>query len=189
MKKTAIAILVLAASLARAAAGSEASHGGGHEVAIPLTQIGWQAANLGILLIGIFFLIKKSMVDAFANRRKEYLERSEKTKAALVEAEQALAEVKQKLSGLESGEGAAIETARKEAEALKAQIITDAAGIAEKIKKDAQLTIANELAKAKEAINQTILNQALAEASKSLEQNKMQTANQETSFIKQIERV
>lgn len=173
-----------------------AAAGGGHGVEdghIPLDKIGWQAANLGLLLIGVFFLIKKSIVEAFKNRQKNYQEQSEKTKSSLKTAEAALAEVKAKLTGLEVGELAALENARREADSLKAQIISEAVIAAEKIKQDAELAIKHELGKAKASLNLTILNQALAITSANLREkgqtSPTEKAQHEAAFIKQIERV
>jgi F0F1-type ATP synthase membrane subunit b/b' len=161
------------------------AHVGEH---IPFDKIGWQAANLGILLVIIFFAAKKSIVETFKNRQLQYLERAEKTKSALKEAEQALAGIKEKLNLLEAGEKKSLENAQREAEAIQAQLIRDAVLVAEKIKKDAELTINNEASKAKAAINQAILNQALVSAAKNLSsKGPLSSSAQEAGFIKQIE--
>ena len=75
-----------------AASGAVAAATGGAHGAdyIPLDKIGWQAANLGILLLIIYFGIKKSIVEAFEKRRQDFLDQSEKTKAALTSAENEL---------------------------------------------------------------------------------------------------
>lgn len=160
------------------------AHGGAEE--IPWDKIAWQAANLGILLGAIFLLIKQTIIEGFKNRQKNYIESAEKTKSALREAEMALAGVKEKLSTLELGEQKAVEVARSEAEAIKAQIIKEAVLAAEKIKKDAQLTILNETAKAKSEIGKLILEAALVVAEKNLSTVGAAQAGQEDAFIKQI---
>lgn len=166
---------------------SSAAHGDDH---IPFSQIGWQAANLGILLVGIFFFIRKSIVETFKNRQKDYLERAEKTKAALKNAEAALAGMKSKLADLEAGEGKSLENAKQQAEALRASLLKDAEVSAEKIKTDASFTIKNELNKAKAEINNEILNQAVNSAKKSLTGDGQTNSNtQEASFVRQLEQV
>ena len=70
MKKTVFLLTLFSAALALASDGEHGSAHGSEE--IPFTQIGWQAANLGILLIALFFFMKESIVDAFKNRQKEY---------------------------------------------------------------------------------------------------------------------
>lgn len=183
--KNIIFILTLIVSVAAAAASG--AHG---EEKIPLSQIGWQAANLGILLIGIFFFIKKSIVEAFENRQKEYLARAEKTKSALRDAEAALSGIKTKLSELEAGEKKSLESAKQESEILRQNILSDAKATAEKIKNDAALTIKNELSKAKAEINNEILNQAVSAARKTLTTNNQTSAPAlEASFVRQLEQV
>ena len=149
MKIATTLLIVLISVIARANGGE---HGGAEHDAsfIPLEEIGWQALNLGILLVAIIFFIRKSIVEAFANRQKEYLERSERTKAALKEAEAALSEIKGKMSELESSEQKSLAIAKQEAEALKENMIKEAQAASEKIKRDAQLTLANEVNKAKD---------------------------------------
>lgn len=165
--------------------------GGAHaDNHIPLAQIGWQAANLGILLLGIFVFIRKSIVETFKNRQKDYLERAEKTKSALKHAEAALAGMKTKLAELETGESKSLENAKIQAETLRASLLKDAEASAEKIKTDATLTIRNELNKAKAEINNEILNQAVSSAKKSLSSGGQTNSNtQEASFVRQLEQV
>ena len=190
MKIATTLLIVLISVIARANGGE---HGGGaeHDVNhIPLEEIGWQALNLGILLVAIIYFIRKSMVDAFANRQREYLERSEKTKAALKEAEAALFEIKSKMSELENSEQKALSNAKQEAALLKDSMIKDAQQASEKIKKDVELTVMNEVNKAKAEINAAILNQAIASATQKISSsNASSSGAQEASFVKQLEQV
>lgn len=183
MKNTAFALTLLLSASAIAAGGA---HGDGH---IPAKEIGWQAVNLGILLVALFIFIRKSIVDAFAARKQSYLDQSQKTMAALKDAEAALADIKSKLSNLEGGEKKALENARFEADLLKANLIKDAEASAEKMKKDAVLTINNELNKAKAEINATILNAAISTATKNLSDKNQASSSQESAFLKQLEQV
>lgn len=177
--------------LATAAFGASGEHAAAHaEDHIPFAHIGWQAANLGILLIGIFIFIRKSIVETFRNRQKDYLERAEKTKSALKNAEAALAGMKAKLADLEAGEKKSIENAKLQADAIKASLLKDAEVGAEKIKADATLAIQIELAKAKAEINNEILMQAISAAKKSLAGGGQGNSNiQEASFVRQLEQV
>ncbi len=171
-------------STAAFAAGS--AHGDNY---VPFAQIGWQAANLGILLVGIFFYKRKSIVEIFENRQKDYLERAEKTKSARKHAEAALVGMKAKLAELETGESKSLENAKIQAEVLSLSLLKDAEASAEKIKTDATLTIRNELNKAKAEINNEILNQALNSAKKSLSSDQTNSNTQEASFVRQLEQV
>lgn len=189
MKNTAILLLLCCSAVAMASGGEPAATGHGEEH-IPLREIGWQAANLGILLVAIFFFIKSSIKETFQNRQKEYLEKAEKTKGALKDAEAALAGIKERLSLLESGEQKSLERAQQEAKILMANIIKDAELSAEKIKKDTVLAINNELNKAKAEINSSILDLALAAATKELtDKNQTNAGAREAQFVKQLEQV
>ncbi len=187
MKKTLFSIILIS-SVVAAAAGAD--HGAHDDHYIPLREIGWQAANLGVLLIAIFIFIRKSIVESFENRKAEYIERSERTKAALKGAEAALSEIKGKLAQLEGGEKKALESAQHEAAILKAHLIRDTETAAEKMKRDAELSIKNELAKAKAEINAAILDQALSTAAKSVSSNAQNhKASMESQFINQLGQV
>lgn len=185
MKKTILTLVLVLTSVAAHAAGGGHGHDDGH---IPLTQIGWQAANLGILLVAIIFFIRKSIVEAFVERQKNYVAQAEKTKSALKEAEAALSEIKEKLATLESSEQKSLENAKREAVVLKETMIKDAEAAVEKMKKDAEMVIANELSKAKAEINATIVDQAIKVTSQKLSSGSASNS-QDANFIKQLEQV
>ncbi len=159
------------------------------EERIPFDKIGWQAVNLGILLIIIYFGIRKSIKETFAKRQQDFLDQSEKTKAALVAAEEQLVEIKTKLSRLETGENQAIENAQHEANLLKATLIKDAETLSLQIKEDALLAIKAELVKAKAEINALLLNQAIQKATDKLTSGGPVTNKSiEAQFMNQVER-
>lgn len=184
--------VIFTATLLLSIVAGAAEHGGGHvdEHFIPLHEIGWQALNLGILLVAIFFLIRKSIVEAFANRRQNFVEQSEKTQVALKQAEASLSEIKSKFAGLEAGEKTSLENAKREAQIQKDNLIKEAHEAVEKMKKDAQLMMANELVKAKNEINNAIMTQAIQTAKQTMTKNQAAGASaQESHFIKQLEQV
>jgi F-type H+-transporting ATPase subunit b len=172
------------------ASGGEAAAGHHEEGGIPFDKIGWQAANLGILLIATVFLIRSSVKELFANRRKGFLEQSEKTKSALKGAEAALSEIKNKLSLLESGEKSSIEKAGHEAADLKNNVIKDSEHQAEKLKSDSQLVIKNEIEKVKSEISTLILGGAILATTKKITDKGAQiTKDSESEFLKQLGQV
>jgi F-type H+-transporting ATPase subunit b len=183
MKKIITTLVLVLISVAAQAAGGGQGHDDNH---IPLSQIGWQAANLGILLFAIVFYIRKSIVEAFVDRQKNYVAKAEKTKSALKEAEAALSEIKEKLSTLESNEQKSLENAKREATNLKETMIKDAEVAVEKLKKDAEMIIANELNKAKAEINAAIVDQAIKVTAQKLSVGQASSA-QDANFIKQLE--
>ena len=185
MKKISLSVLLLCFSCLALAAE------GGHGESIPLDKIGWQAVNLGILVAGIIVFIRKSIVEAFADRRESFLSQAEKTKAALKEAELALVEIKSKLSSLETSEARALENAKKEAASARESFIKDAQLGAEKAKRDAEMSLANEVLKAKEEINSLIVNQAILKTKQKISANSADrsTSENEAQFIKQLGQV
>lgn len=187
MKKTMLVFgILLVAIIAQASTEAGASHGDEH---IPLSQIGWQAANLGVLLGAIIFFMKKSVVDAFSARQKNFLNQSEKTKSALKEAETALSGIKTKLSELEAGEKKSLADAQHEASLLKAHIVSEAEASAQKLKAEVVKTIENELGRAKNEINNKILNEAVAAAKGALSARAATAPGQEANFVKQLGQV
>lgn len=156
---------------------------------IPLKEIGWQATNLGILLVIIYFGIRKSIVETFRQRKEDFIQQSEKTKSALKNAEAELKGIQEKIATLEGGERAALETAKHESNLIKANLIKEADSQAQKMKTDAELSIRAELAKAKNEINELILKEAIITASAKLTSG-APTASRaaEAQFLAQLDR-
>lgn len=186
MKKNLLFTITLLIGVVALAAEGEHVAGGHEEAAIPLREIGWQAANLGILLIALFFFLRKSVVESFAKKKTDFLSQAEKTKAALKQAEDELRDSKAKLANLENGEAKALETAQHEANLIKANLIKEAEAQAAKIKNDAEMSIRNEVLKAKAEINAIILHEAvnLSKGKLSSSQNMQATENH---FLAQVE--
>jgi F-type H+-transporting ATPase subunit b len=148
---------------------SSAGHAEAHgEDAIPFGKIGIQALNLGILLIALFYFVRKSVVEAFEQRQVAYKEQSQKTAEALKLAEAELKEIKEKLSALEGSESASIHTAQVEAEKTKSKMIHEASVQAEKLKTDVALIIGAEVYKAKNEIRNQIIEKSIATAKESV---------------------
>ncbi len=183
-----IQTVILLSTIFLSAVTAFAEAGGEHaEDHIPFDKIGWQAANLGILLIIIYFGIRKSIVETFAKRKQDFLDQSEKTKAALLGAEAELKDIKTKLALLESGEDQAIENAKHEANLLKATLIKEAEAQAAQIKIDAELMVRTELAKAKQEINNAVLKQAIVVATEKLNSGGSTNKLIEAQFLAQVE--
>ena len=182
--------IIFAATLLLSVVAFSAEHEHVDESFIPLHEIGWQAVNLGILLVAIFFLIRKSIVETFVGRRQNFIEQSEKTQTALKQAEASLSEIKAKFTNLEASEKISLENAKREAQVQKDTIIKEAHEAVDKMKKDAQLMVANELVKAKTEINTAIMTQAIQLSKQNMTKNQgAGAAAQENHFIQQLEQV
>lgn len=185
MKKFLIFTLAIFPKIALSASGS--THDEGH---IPWADIGWQAANLGVLLLVIFFFLKSSIIEAFANRQKDFVDQAEKTKQALKDAELALHDIKTKLKDLDSTESQSIDKAKHESNLLKANIIKDAEAMSVKMQADAQLILNNEIDKAKQEVNDLILKEAVRVTSKKINDNIAQiNKTSEQRFLNEISQV
>jgi F-type H+-transporting ATPase subunit b len=190
MKKNIVFVLTLFTGVMTLAAEVVEHTAGGHheEIVIPLREIGWQAANLGILVIALFFFLRKSIAESFAKRRSNFIAQAEKTKEALKLAEAELADTKAKLANLENGEAKALENAKHEAMLISANMIKDSEAQAAKMKADAEMTIRNELMKAKMEINAIILGEAVAQAKSKISAGAAgNVQNTEAHFLAQVE--
>lgn len=187
MKKTIFLLSVFMSFFAFA--NTEVEAVGGHEE-IPLKEIGWQVANLALLLSPLFFLIKKSIKETFLSRQKQFIDQSEKTKSALQNAELALAGIKTKLQVLESGEKNTLVQAAHEAQIMAANLIKESEAQAAKIKADVQLVLGAELEKAKAEISAVILGGAIAATTKKISDKGAQiTKESEAEFLRQLGQV
>ena len=168
-------------------AGGEGAH---HVVEIPFEQIGWQAANLGILLVIMFIFIRKSISETFVNRQKQFIEQSKKTEAALRAAEASLVEIKSKIKDIEAGEEASIKNAAHEANLLKAHMIKESEEQALKMKNDVTLLLASELEKAKNEIRETVVSEAIAQVTQKAQAAAAGfTKDSEKQFLDQVAQV
>lgn len=152
-------ILLLATIATASEAGPALAHDDHH---IPWEAIRNQAINLGLLLAGMLFLLRKSIPTAFAARRESYMEEAQKTEAALKLAEAELKDIKTRLAELEAGVESAVAKAEKEAILVGAKIVTDSQAQGKKIVDDTALIINAELIKAKNQIREKIISQSMA---------------------------
>lgn len=189
MKKIVLVFAILASCSVFASEATTAA-GEHHDTHIPFETIGWQAANLGILVIALFFFTRKTIVKAFADREQNFISQAEKTKGALKEAETSLADAKGRLAELEGGEAKALTNAQHEANRLKASMISEAEAAAEKMKTDSQNAIRFELEKAKSEINKLIIQQAVGSTTKKITDKGAQISKgAEAEFLKQLSQV
>ena len=185
--KNLFAWMILLLSTSAFAMGGGEAHDESH---IPVETITVQAINLGILLIAIFFFVKKAIVDAFLARQADFKEQSMKTAKALELAENELKEIKAKLRDLEQNESMSIEKAKSEAELLKSKIVVEAESQAKKMKDDVALIVNAEIYKAKNEIRKEIIEHSISAAQKNLESSAITiTKNSEKGFLADLGQV
>ncbi len=148
MKKTIATIGLILFPLVALASGGEAHH----EAATMDLKFLYTVINFVILALGIYFLLRKSMPEFFANRAltiKMAIDESKKAYDIAFKNFHDL-EVKIKNSDVESRE--LLASVKKQAEIEKEGVIAQALESAEKIKKDVQEIARQEVVKAKQAI-------------------------------------
>jgi|GEM_PF-5236220 len=157
-------ILLSAPAMAEEAhhAAAGAHEAGHHAVSLPTHSLFVQAFNVGVLLIILFVVMRKGAVAHFANRAKEYKELVQRAEAAKLEAERGHREIKERLDKLESGAEASLVQARREAEELKAKMLSEAKVVSERLRVEAQRSVATEVEKAKAELRADLLQSALA---------------------------
>jgi len=169
---------------------SGAEHGGEHAIEIPFEAIRNQAINIGILLAVLLYFITTPLKNSFKAKKDLFLDEAAKTEAALKQAEAELADVKNKLQALESGEKAAVLNAEKEAQAVAEKLVTDAQAQGQKIVEDTNLIIAAEIAKAKNSIREKIINKSLNAAETNIKASSDAiTKKSETGFLQDLGQV
>ena len=163
--------------------------GGDHAVHIPWSSLFVQAFNVGILLVILFVVLRKSAVAHFANRAKEYNELVQRSEAAKAEAERGHRAIKERLDKLESGAEASLVQARREADELKLKLVNEARTVAERLKTEAQRTVANEVEKAKAELRADLLQSALATSQEVLKSSlgASEQAKLQSEFVQKIQ--
>lgn len=140
-----------------------AGHGAGdHAVHIPTESLFVQAFNVLLLLGILIYLLRKPAVEHFKNRAKEYNDLVQRAEAAKQQAERGHREIKERLDKLESGAEESLVQARREADELKVKMLAEAKVVSERLKTEAQRTVANEVEKAKAELRADLLQSALA---------------------------
>lgn len=129
-------VAVMTASYAQAASG-----------AVPAQTVVYQLANLSLLLGFLYFTQRKTIAQAFANKRAEYLENVNAASRSKEEAEAKLAEVKQRVHKMQSTFSQQIADAEKNAEESYKSQLADAKNEAVRVKDSAQTSLEFEVQK------------------------------------------
>ena len=153
---------LLGAGVALASSGGEHGDGGFDKIADFIYRI----VNFTILAGALFFLLRKPVKKAFADRVQGIQERLADLERQKEEAEKKYAEYKGKLALLEQETGKIIASYIAEGEAAKAQIVDEAKTMADKMQEQAKVAIRQEFEKAKAQIQGEIVNEAVIAAEK-----------------------
>ncbi len=158
MKKAIALLIALVPALALAAGGE------GHQSeGIPSAVI-YQFINVAILITGIVYFTKDSIVEAFNARKSAYVAAAEKSALAREQAEKQFNEIKGKLEQLTKNEADSIAKAKQHAEEIKQQILTEAKEVSARIRDEAQLTVQLETKRAQKELREQLLKDSVEAA-------------------------
>lgn len=139
-----------------------------HAVEIPFHELGPQIFNFLVFATILFFLLRKTVINMFANRASNYHLAVNKASQALEEAKSRKLEIESKLTEMKRGHRDSIAQAKKEAETLKLNALEEAKAEANRMAEEAERTIRVELDKAKSELRNFMLQQAVQMADKDL---------------------
>lgn len=135
-------------------------HGEGHDV-IPTTVIFWQTINLGALLIAMFFLLRKSVIESFAKKRADYITAAQKSLVLRKQAEDELKDYEAQLQKLRTTSADSVARAQAESVNTKKQIIHEAHEVAKRIQREATETVLTETKRAEKQLRERLVDEAL----------------------------
>ena len=124
----------------------------------------WRIMNFTVLFVGLFLLLRKPVAKALGARISGIKEQLTELESKKAEAEKQLAQYNEKLSQLDKEAEYIVENYIKQGEEAKARIIEEAKAAAIKLEEQAKRNIDNEFKKAKEKIQEEVVEQALAKA-------------------------
>ncbi len=177
-----VALLVSVSAMA-------SSGSAGHGAEIPWAVIKAQAINLGLLLAILIYFIRKPLALMFEQKKNDYIVNANKTAEALKLAESDLAEIKKKITDVESTKKQVLLSAEKEAQQLFEKIQQDAKEQAKKIELDTAMVIAAEHHTAVNELKNKIIEGSIHVAAADVKQNAaVITKKSEKGFVEEVER-
>ncbi|MEK2647293.1 ATP synthase F0 subunit B [Bdellovibrio sp. BCCA] len=153
--------IILAPALVMAAGGE---HGAAHgEAGVPKVVL-YQLINVTILVVGLVYFTKDSIVTFFSGRKAAYLEAAQKSAFAREQAEKEFVDIKQKISNLDATREEALKKAHAHAEDMKKQILDEAQDVTKRIREDAELTAKLEVQRAQKELRAQLLKDSMEAA-------------------------
>ena len=148
--------IILAPTAVLAAGG----HGG---EGVPKAVI-YQLINVTILVVGLVYFTKGSIVQFFSGRKAAYLEAAQKSAFAREQAEREFVDIKEKLANLDATREDSLKKAQAHAEDIKKQILDEAQNVTKRIRDDAQLTANLEVQRAQKELRAQLLKDSVEAA-------------------------
>ena len=146
---------------------NESGHEGGHggDKSADLQDLLYRFINFALLVIILFFVIKKSPIKGFFKARSnEIQQRLEDLKREKEEAENRYLEIEKQLKDFEAKRKEIIDQFREEGLAEKEKIITEAKDRVKQIIEQSELAIQHEIQAAKDRLKLEVVDQAVQKA-------------------------
>lgn len=159
-----VLIALLCLSLGTAAAASGEAGGGKGWVATDTYRV----MNFVVLLVALIFILRKPISQALSSRIKTIKEQLEILETQKAEAEKKLAQYNDKLSELESEAEKIIQGYIQQGNEAKAKILKEAESTAEKLQLQAKRNIEHEFSKARQELQQEVVEKSLLQAEEML---------------------
>ncbi|NOQ19099.1 MAG: F0F1 ATP synthase subunit B [Desulfobacterales bacterium] len=132
-------------------------------------NLDWYRLMNFVVLAGVLvFILRKPVSQALSSRIKDIKEQLESLEVQKTEAEKQLAQYNEKLSQLESEAEEIVDDYIKQGNETKAKILKEAERTAEKLQAQAQRNIEHEFDKAKQKLQQEVVESSLQKAEESL---------------------
>jgi len=138
--------------------------------AIPWKAITIQVANLGLLLVYLGYVLRKTVKAYFSGRIEVYRDLVSRADQARQEAERNRAQIASRLTDLEAGAKQSLAKANAEAGELRQRILNEAKDLTNKLTDETQRSIQVELEKARTQLREELLNAAIESARTSLKE-------------------
>jgi F-type H+-transporting ATPase subunit b len=132
-------------------------------------NLDWYRLMNFVVLAGVLvFILRKPVSQALSSRIKDIKEQLESLEVQKTEAEKQLAQYNEKLSQLESEAEKIVDDYIKQGNEAKAKILKEAERTAEKLQAQARRNIEHEFDKAKQKLQQEVVESSLQKAEESL---------------------
>jgi F-type H+-transporting ATPase subunit b len=128
----------------------------------------WRVTNFVVLLVALFFILRKPISQALSSRIKNIREQLESLEVQKAEAEKQLAQYNEKLSQLESEAEKIVEGYIKQGNEAKVKILKEAEATAEKLQVQARRNIEHEFGKARQELQREVVEKSLVKAEETL---------------------
>jgi F-type H+-transporting ATPase subunit b len=149
--------------------GTAMASSGGDSGAKGWVKTDWFRVMNFVVLAGVLvFILRKPVSKALSSRIKDIQEQLESLEAQRAEAEKQLAQYNEKLSQIESEAAKIVDVYIKQGNAAKAKILKEAEQNAEKLRVQARRNIEHEFEKAKQKLQQEVVESSLQMAEESL---------------------